>query len=63
VNALPWADVWLDGRHIGETPLANVKASAGAHELLLRHPELGEVRQSVVVKSGQPTRVTVSMKK
>lgn len=63
VNALPWAEVWLDGRHIGETPLANVTASAGAHEIVLRHPELGEVRQTVSVKSGQSTRVTVSMKK
>ena len=63
VNALPWAEVWLDGRHIGETPLANVKTSVGTHEILLRHPELGDVRQTVSVRSGQPTRVTVSMKK
>jgi hypothetical protein len=63
VNATPWAEVWLDGRRIGETPLANVKTTAGSHEVVLRHPSLGEVRRTIVVSADEPARLTVSMKK
>jgi hypothetical protein len=31
VNARPWANVWLDGRAVGETPLANLRVPVGEH--------------------------------
>jgi serine/threonine-protein kinase len=51
VNATPWAEVWIDGRSLGETPLANVEVPVGEHELVFRHPDLGERRQRVVVRA------------
>ena len=51
VNATPWAEVWIDNRALGETPLANVEVPLGEHELVFRHPDLGERRQRVVVRA------------
>jgi hypothetical protein len=63
VNAAPWADVWLDGQAIGQTPVGNLAAKAGSHDLVFRHPKLGEKKQTVIVKPGQASRVTVDMSK
>jgi serine/threonine-protein kinase len=63
VNALPWADVWIDGNPVGTTPLANLKVPVGTHEVVLRHPSLGERKQSVVVKAITPARLGVDLKR
>ena len=63
LNALPWAEAWIDGRRIGETPLGNVKLPIGEHEALFRHPQLGERRQNFVVTTNEPTRVAVDLRK
>jgi hypothetical protein len=63
LNATPWAEVFVDGQRIGETPVGNVAVRAGTHEIVFRHPQHGEVRQSVVVKAGEAGRVTVNMAK
>jgi hypothetical protein len=61
-NATPWAEVWVDGEHIGETPLANVSVPAGTHEVLFRHPDLGEKRVRTVVTLAAPAKVSVDMR-
>ena len=63
INALPWAEAWIDGSRIGETPIGNRLVSLGTHEILLRHPELGERRQTVTVTLKAPARVSVDMRK
>ena len=63
LNALPWAEVWIDGRRIGETPLGNLKLPIGEHEALFRHAQLGERRQNFVVTANEPTRVAVDLRK
>lgn len=60
VNALPWADVSIDGRSVGTTPLANLRVPIGVHEVVWRHPQLGERRQSVSVTVETPVRVGVN---
>ena len=61
INATPWAEVTVDGRGLGETPIANVTLRAGSHELVFKHPQHGELKQTVVVKAGETGRVTVNM--
>ncbi len=61
VNAVPWAQVWIDGNAVGETPLANLSVPAGEHEIVFRHPQLGEHREKAVVKSGVLTRVSATL--
>jgi hypothetical protein len=60
VNAAPWAEVWIDGRQAGETPLANLEIPIGEHELVFRHPDLGERRQRVVVRADTVARVSTT---
>jgi hypothetical protein len=63
VNALPWAEVWVDGQRVGETPLGNLTIAAGPHDIVLRHPELGEQRQTAFVTLKTPARVSADMRK
>ena len=63
VNAVPWADVSLDGDALGTTPLGDVSVPVGAHELVLRHPQLGERRQTITVKAETPTRIGIDLRK
>lgn len=59
INALPWADVAVDGRKLGTTPLGNVSLPIGAHEIVFNHPQLGERRQRVTVTRNAVNRVSV----
>ena len=63
INALPWAQAWVDGKPVGETPIGNYQVSVGTHEVLFRHPDLGERRQTVVVTLKGPARVSVDLRK
>ncbi|MEO5820496.1 MAG: PEGA domain-containing protein, partial [Vicinamibacteraceae bacterium] len=56
VNARPWAEVFIDGARVGETPVSQYTLPVGIHEIVFRHPELGERRVSVVVKIGATGR-------
>ncbi|HTM05569.1 MAG TPA: PEGA domain-containing protein [Vicinamibacterales bacterium] len=62
INALPWADVWIDGQRVGETPLSNVMQTIGPHEIVFRHPQFGERRMTAVVTLNTPARASVDMK-
>jgi serine/threonine-protein kinase len=63
INALPWANVWLDGRSLGTTPIANLDVPLGNHEVIWRHPQLGERRQSIVVTAKAPLRLVMDLNK
>jgi len=63
VNALPWAEVWVDGQRVGETPLGNVTVPIGPHQILFRHPDLGEQRQDVVVPLGPAVRISADLRR
>lgn len=56
INAVPWAEVWLDGKAMGTTPLGNLSVTVGPHEILWKHPEFGERRQTVKVLARSPVR-------
>jgi len=63
INAVPWATVLIDGVAAGDTPLANISIPIGPHDILFRHPQLGEQRQSVIVKVEGLTRVSAVLQK
>ena len=63
VNASPWAEVFLDGKSIGTTPLGSISVSVGSHELVARHPQLGEKRRSIIVGAQTPLRVSMDLSK
>jgi hypothetical protein len=63
INAQPWAEVWIDGERVGETPIGNLARPIGTHEILFRHPEFGERRETVVIEAGRPARIGVDLRK
>ncbi len=63
INAVPWAEVWLDGEKAGDTPIGNLQTTIGRHEVVFRHPEFGETRQTVTVTLSAPARLSVDMRK
>ncbi|MEQ1759358.1 MAG: PEGA domain-containing protein [Vicinamibacterales bacterium] len=62
VNARPWANVTVDGMAVGETPLGNLPMSAGVHQVVFTHPELGQRRVEAIVQAGQHLRLNVDMR-
>lgn len=63
VNAQPWAEVIVDGRVAGETPLANLQLAIGVHQFVFRHPEFGERTQTVTVRLDTANRVTADLRR
>jgi hypothetical protein len=63
LNATPWAEVFIDGRSLGETPLGNVLLTIGTHEVTMRHPELGEQTRTLVVTTGAVARLSLDLRK
>ena len=63
LNAQPWAEVWVDGTRVGETPIGNLSRPIGRHEVVFRHPDLGERREIVTVTERQPARLGVDLRR
>ena len=63
MNALPWATVSVDGRPLGDTPIANASLSIGGHAVTFSHPTLGERTATVTVRLGAVNRVSVDLRK
>jgi hypothetical protein len=61
VNATPWAEVSVDGRIIGVTPLGDVAVPVGTREITWRHPQFGERKRSVVVGAQTPVHIGMDM--
>jgi hypothetical protein len=63
LNAIPWAEVWIDGERVGETPIGNLAVAIGPHEIVFRNPELGEQRHAITVTAAGPARLSVDLRK
>ena len=55
--------VLIDGKSVGETPIGNLSIPLGEHEIILRHPQLGEIRRTALVRSDVITRVTANLER
>jgi len=59
----PFAQVFIDGKSVGETPLPALQLSVGKHRLRLVNEELGKnVEQDIVVKSGENNVFKLNLK-
>jgi PEGA domain len=61
LNAVPWAEVLIDGVTVGDTPIANRSVPIGVHQIVFRHPEHGERRFTTTVKFNQVATVTADL--
>ena len=51
VTASPWANVFVDGKELGETP-REARVGEGSYKLRLSHPTLGTREVTVTVPAG-----------
>ncbi|MBI2894758.1 MAG: protein kinase [Deltaproteobacteria bacterium] len=58
LNALPWAEVTIDGAPRGTTPLAGLRLAAGRHKIRLRNEAMG-ITRSVVLTLGPDEHQTL----
>jgi hypothetical protein len=63
LNAIPWAEVWVDGEKVGDTPIGNLQLAIGPHEFVFRHPDLGEQRHAATITLNTPGRLSVDLRK
>jgi hypothetical protein len=61
INAIPWAEVWLDGQKLGDTPLANMRVPLGVREFVFKHPQHGERKVTVTVRADETTPVAADL--
>jgi hypothetical protein len=62
LNATPWAEVWMNGKKLGETPLVQ-QLPLGIHDLVFKNPRLGERRVTTTIRANATTSITVAMHK
>ena len=63
LNAVPWAEVWLDGQKLGDTPLAGTPVPLGQREFVFKNPQFGEKKVGATIKAGANSPVTVDFSK
>ena len=63
INAQPWAEVWIDGSKVGETPLANLPLTLGSREIVFRNPQFGERKVMATITAGAPANISVDLSK
>jgi hypothetical protein len=63
LNAIPWAEVWIDGEKAGETPMANHKVPLGTHEILFKNAQFGERRMTSTVTASATANASVDFTK
>jgi hypothetical protein len=59
VITAPGAEIFVDGERMGSAPLVPFSTAVGTREVLVRHVDLGERRQSVDVTPGKPVELSV----
>jgi len=63
INAPDGAEVWVDGKRMGQTPVGDLRVPIGVREIVLKHPELGEQRTMANVTVGAPAEVTIEFRR
>jgi serine/threonine-protein kinase len=58
----PWAEIFVDGRSLGITPIAPVDLPAGRHHVLLRNKDIGKERAiTTTVPRGETTTLRIDL--
>jgi len=53
LNANPWANVIIDGKTVGVSPVLDYELSAGQHTIIFRHPDFKPVQKTITIKKGK----------
>ncbi len=59
----PWADVWVDGKMVGQAPMKPISLLEGTHKVSLVNSELGKkVERKVKIEAGRQKRITADLR-
>jgi hypothetical protein len=58
---IPWAEVSVDDRRVGTTPMRALELPAGTHSVRLSHPDYGLLLREVSIQHGETTRLEVDL--
>jgi serine/threonine-protein kinase len=62
IQAVPWCNVSIDGRAVGETPVVNHTLQSGRHTITCTNPELDVTRtRSIEITPGDTARVRIEL--
>jgi serine/threonine-protein kinase len=61
VLVTPWAEVMVDGRSLGTTPLKPIALKPGEHSLRFTHPGFPPVERRVQVRRAETVKIEVDM--
>ncbi len=59
----PWANVTVDGRPVGTTPMRPLELAPGTHTVLLKHNDFAPLTRQVVIEPGKTHRLEVDLSK
>ena len=62
-NATPWAEVWMNGNKVGETPIAALRVPLGTHEVVFKNPKFPDRQVTVTVRATAPAIAFVDFTK
>ena len=58
VSTRPWGHLYIDGRYVGDTPIAALSLDPGSHLVRVVRPGYRPVERSLVVRPGERVRLT-----
>jgi serine/threonine-protein kinase len=58
---IPWADVAVDGKSVGTTPLKPLALPAGDHAVRFEHPDYHPLQKRVTIRPGETVRLEVDL--
>lgn len=59
VQCDPWADVYVDGVLIGETPFDYVQIDPGKHQLIFKHPQFAPIVRDITTEPSEEFHIKV----
>jgi hypothetical protein len=62
IKVKPWAEVVVDGKAVGRTPIKALALSPGPHTVVLTHPDYEPFRRVVTVRSGESLPLAFDLK-
>ena len=62
VNSIPYSEVYLGKKHLGQTPIAELELAPGTYTLRLVHPGLKARSSKVVIAAGKRSKVMVNLR-
>ena len=61
IGVKPYAEVFVDGKSVGTTPLGALTLSAGPHTFRLVHPDFQPLQRKLTVRAGESAKLTVDL--